>query len=146
MIYTGKKVTGARCPRCGMAAHAPDRFCLEGAGAGPTIDFALPGKVWDDYLNPDCSSMQAELEEDGLPKPERKRAGKGERYVYRGVPLEVAEYVAEYLASRAEMLLGQMVVDPYDPFEKAERAMFRAALDRAADIRAAIAAAREATS
>lgn len=97
-----------------------------------THTISIPGRVWEDFLDPMCSGMQAELQ---LPEPRRVRAGKGSRYVYDAVPKETALHLAGYLHDRGDTLLGQGISDPYDPFEKADRDMLRAAVKTAATIR-----------
>lgn len=98
------------------------------------VKVAVPGRVWEDYLDPHCSAMQAEL---GLPEPRRVSAGKGWRAVYGELPTEQALDLAGYLRDRGDTLLGQGVSDPYDPTEKAERDMHRAAIKAAETITAA---------
>lgn len=67
------------------------------------LTITLPRSVWDDYLDPACSGMQAEME---LPKPTWKKVGKGSQAIYEGVTLEQAEEVAEYLWDRGDTLIG----------------------------------------
>ncbi len=98
-----------------------------------TIDVRIPGRVWYDFLDPSATDMQAEL---ALPEPEHKRAGKGSSFIYRDVPQAVALDLAEYLYDRGDMLLGQGICDPYDPFEKAARDTLRAGIKAAESIRA----------
>jgi hypothetical protein len=97
----------------------------------------IPGRVWEDYLDPAASGMQADL---GLPNPEVLRRGKGWTARYRDIDPAVAGELADYLDDRGNLLLGQGVDDPYDPVEKADRAMHRAARDAAWKIRTAKAA------
>lgn len=97
-----------------------------------TIDVSIPGRVWDDFLNPDVSEMQRDL---GLSLPIRQKAGKGFRVIYHALPLDVAAELAEYLHDRGDMLLGQSIADSYDPWEKASRDTYRAAIKAAAAIR-----------
>lgn len=99
-----------------------------------TVKVAVPGRVWEDFLDPLCSGMQAEL---GLPQPKRVTAGKGWRAVYEAVPTEVARELADYLYERGDLLLGQSVDDPYDPMEKAMRDTYRAAVKASGKIREA---------
>jgi hypothetical protein len=99
----------------------------------PVVTVSMPGRVWDDFLNPDVSTMQAEL---GLPEPQRVKIGKGLQVVYYDVPRPVAMEVADYLWSRGDMLIGQSISDPYDPMEKAARDTLRAACKTAEKIRA----------
>lgn len=94
----------------------------------------IPGRVFDDYLDEKASGMAAAL---GLPEPGRRKAGKGWSYWYV-VSAAVAEELGRYLAGRAETLLGQGITDPYDPFEKRERDVHRAALRVAEQIREAV--------
>jgi hypothetical protein len=103
------------------------------------IDVGVPGRVWEDFLDPMTSGMQAEL---GLPEPEIKKAGKGRRFVYRDVPITVALDLAGYLAARGDTLLGQGIDDPYDPEEKAARDTLRAGVTTAAKIRSEVQRAR----
>lgn len=63
----------------------------------------MPGRVWEDYLDPKASQMQGEI---GLPNPRRVKRGKGWTAVYDDVTPEQAEEVAEYLRDRAWVLLG----------------------------------------
>lgn len=99
-----------------------------------TTTIKVPGRVWDDFLDPLISGMQAEL---GLPQPKRVNAGKGWRAVYENVPTEVARELADYLYDRGDTLLGQGVSDPDDPFEKAGRDTYRAAIVVSGKIREA---------
>lgn len=97
-----------------------------------TIDtIHVPGRVWEDFLDPSCSTMQDEL---GLGAPERQKIGAGWRAVYRDVPVAAAADLAEYLHDRAETLLGQSF-DSYDEWDRRARDMYRAAIRAAAEIR-----------
>lgn len=99
------------------------------------LTITLPGRVWEDYLDPMASGMQAEL---GLSEPERKPQGKGWRAVYIDVPTTVAHELAEYLSDRAELLLGQ----DDDGQRNVHRAALKAAetIDRVAKLTAEAAA------
>lgn len=93
------------------------------------ITVEIPGSVWLDFLDPACSGMEEEL---GLlplrAAPFVKRRGKGSTYFYRNVPHEIVLELSEYLYDRGDTLLGQGIVDPYDPMEKAMRDMLRRAV------------------
>lgn len=95
-----------------------------------TMEVQIPGRVDSDYLDPSASDMAAAL---GLGEPCVVRRGRGHSCVYTVTP-EQAEELARHLASRAHMLLGQSMCDPYDPFEKAERNTHRSALKTADNI------------
>jgi hypothetical protein len=69
-----------------------------------TIEIVVPGAVWDDYLDPLSSGMEAELD---LGARRRRRAGYGFQMIYEGASLESAYELAGYLADRAELLLNQ---------------------------------------
>lgn len=97
-----------------------------------TVTIKLSGRIWDDYLNPAASGMAAEI---GLPDPMHVKHGKGSRVIFEDVPADDAKEVADYLADRANLLLGQGISDPYDPFEKADRDTHRAAIKAATEIR-----------
>lgn len=96
------------------------------------MNITIPERVWNDYLSPDVSTMQAEL---GLPVPTYRKVGRGGRYLYVGVPEHKARELAEYLFDRADGMLMQGIVDPYDRFEKAQRDTDRAAMKVAETIR-----------
>lgn len=91
----------------------------------------IPGRVYDDYLDPMVSGMAAELE---LAKPLFVKRGKGTSALY-AMTAEQALEVAGYLHDRGVTLLGQGISDPYDPFEKADRDTHRAAIKTAERIR-----------
>jgi hypothetical protein len=87
----------------------------------------VPARVWDDYLDPDTTTMQREL---GLSStPVYRRRGRGGQYTYRDVSREVAGELAGYLEDRAGTLLCQSYEDP------AERRPHHRALRLARDIR-----------
>ena len=67
------------------------------------VTFTLPGKVWGDCLDPDCSTMQAEL---GLPEPTVTRRGRGYRYTYTDVPHEIADDLRLFLWDVVSMRAG----------------------------------------
>lgn len=62
----------------------------------------LPGRVWEDYLDPLASGMQADI---GLPAPTWRKVGKGTQAIYSDVTCAQALELVEYLRDRAEMLL-----------------------------------------
>lgn len=74
-----------------------------------TLDIRVPGSVWNDYLDPSATTMQAELE---LPKPVWKKSGSHQSAIYTGVPPAVARELADYLFDRADSLLGN--IDTWD--------------------------------
>lgn len=74
----------------------------------PKIDVAVPGAVYADYLDPNCSTMELEL---GLPPTTSRKRGRGWQFHYAGVPINRAEALADYLHDRAEVLLGQLDQD-----------------------------------
>jgi hypothetical protein len=96
---------------------------------------AIPERVWDDFLSPSVSSMESEL---GLTplraEPFTRKRGKGAQCVYHNVSAEIRADLGRYLYDRGDLLLGQGVRDPYDPFEKAERDMLRRAMKLGAEI------------
>lgn len=94
----------------------------------------IPGRVWDDFLNPLTSGMEKDL---GLPRPTHRRRGRGFVVRYENVTANTARELAEYLRDRGETLLNQGVCDPYDPMEKAERDTYRAAIRSAERLLAA---------
>jgi hypothetical protein len=99
------------------------------------ITLTIPERVWDDYLNPDVSSMESELGLRALrAEPFYRKRGKGGVRVYDDVLERIALELAEYLHDRSDTLLGQSIADPYDPFEKADRATQRRAMKLAAEI------------
>lgn len=89
-----------------------------------TVTITIPGSVFYDALDPLCSSMAEEME---LPKPERRKRGKGAQYLYAGITSEQAEEVAEYLHDRGTGLMYG--TDPE------LRPVYRAAIRTAAKIR-----------
>ena len=68
------------------------------------LTIKLPGSVWDDYLDPQTTNMEAEL---GLAPPRISKVGFGHRMTYEGVSPEIALELAEYLEDRAGVLIGQ---------------------------------------
>lgn len=68
------------------------------------LTIRVPGAVWYDALDPMATDMQADL---GLPEPRWVKRGYGSQAVYDDVPAAAARELAEYLGSRAFMLLGQ---------------------------------------
>jgi hypothetical protein len=74
------------------------------SGVDVLVSFSLPGIVWGDALDPDASTMQAEL---GLPEPERRKIGRGAQYRYELVPLEVARELRLHLLDLADCRGGQ---------------------------------------
>lgn len=86
----------------------------------------MPDAVWEEYLNPDSTAIQAEL---GLPEPRIRRVGRGFQDIYEGVDSEVANSLADYLESRALMLLNQ--------YDDGHRHTHRAAIKVARRIREA---------
>lgn len=105
--------------------------------APPTkLDVRIPGKVWDDFLDPRASGMQAEL---GLGEPRHVRRGRGTQAVYDNVPAESVLELAEYLRDRGNTLLAQGIDDPYDPEEKATRDVYRSAVKTAESLVEALA-------
>jgi hypothetical protein len=85
---------------------------------------AVSAAIWDDFLNPDVTTMEAEVLGTGSRRPQTDRYG---RTVYDGLTPEQVTELGEYLTDRAEMLLGQGVQDPDDSMEKRERSMMRRA-------------------
>lgn len=73
-----------------------------------TLEVRIPGRVWEDALDPMATGMQAELE---LPEPRRQKKGRGWTAVYDQVPAHVALELAEYLVDRAATL-GNQDVEP----------------------------------
>lgn len=69
-----------------------------------TIEVRIPGRVWEDALDPMTTAMQAEL---GLPQPSRQKKGRGWTAVYEQVPADVALELALYLDERADTLSQQ---------------------------------------
>lgn len=96
-----------------------------------TITIKIPGSVWDDFLDPGATTMEAELE---LPASTNRSVGKGYQVTYPDVPLDVAAEVADYLRSRGELLLSNS--DP--EFDGRERGVYRRAIKAADQIDAAI--------
>jgi hypothetical protein len=84
----------------------------------------VPGVVFDDYLDPNATGMEAEL---GLGPRRYRRVGAGRQVLY-DVPGSVALDLAGYLHDRAETLRGQDDVG----------STHRRALDLAAEIRATV--------
>lgn len=68
------------------------------------IKVAVPGRVWEDALDPMASAMQGEL---GLPEPRWVKRGYGSQAVYDDVPVSVAIELADYIGPRAFTLIGQ---------------------------------------
>lgn len=93
------------------------------------IEIRVPGRVWDDYLDPNCSTMQVELGLDAVPQRWRK-VGKGSQLIYSDVPLDIARELADYLNDRGRSLLGDE--------EPETRGVHRRAMLLAAAIRAQI--------
>lgn len=85
------------------------------------VEVRVPGSVWDDFLTPLATEMQAEL---GLPRPRFVKRGKGSTAIYADVPVDVARELAEYLISRGELLLSNS--DP--EYDGLERGMYRRAI------------------
>lgn len=69
-----------------------------------TLEVRVPGRVWEDALDPAATGMQAALE---LPQPRRQKKGRGWIAVYDQVPTGVAFKLAKYLSDRATTLAGQ---------------------------------------
>lgn len=96
----------------------------------------IPESVWDDFLSPDVSQMEAELGlRDRRADPFFRKRGKGGQRVYEDVPVEVALELARYLYGRGDTLLAQGIDCPDDPMEKAMRDMLRRAVKLAEQIR-----------
>ena len=112
--------------------HLQTTTTIEGDESMNIVTIKLPGRVWDDYLDSGVSGMAAEI---GLPDPMHVKHGKGTRTIYQDVPADKAGEVADYLADRANLLLGQGISDPYDVFEKRDRDTHRAAIKAADEIR-----------
>lgn len=72
------------------------------------LTIRLPGVVYDDYLDPMATGMQAEL---GLGEPTIRKAGYGYRVTYEGVSPEVALELARYLDDRAWVARGNGEMD-----------------------------------
>jgi hypothetical protein len=85
----------------------------------------VPGKVWDDYLDPMVTPIAQEI---GLPDYTQRRKGRGWQVVYAEVSPETARDLAGYLEDRAESLLWGS--------DDEDRTTHRRALDLAATIRA----------
>jgi hypothetical protein len=106
-----------------------------------TMTIRIPQSVYYDALDPDASGMAAEI---GLPDPEYVRIGKGASYLYKGVTIEQALDVAEYIGDRASMLLGQGYRGmSEDPEEVRVRGCYRAAIKAAEKIRKNVEIARK---
>lgn len=86
-----------------------------------TITIRMPGTVWEDFLDPLASSMQAELE---LPAMRRVKRGRGWTAVYEDVSEDVARETMRYLQERGDTLLGNS--DP--EFDSRERGVYRKAI------------------
>jgi hypothetical protein len=85
----------------------------------------IPGRVWEDFLDPSATGMQAAL---GLTDPLTVKRGRGWSAVYRWITADTAHDLADYLRSRGELLLANS--DP--EYEGRERDIYRAAI-RCAD-------------
>jgi hypothetical protein len=96
------------------------------------ITVVIPESVWDDFLSPDCSGMEAEL---GLTElradPFYRRRGTGGQRVYENVLRADALELAEYLYDRGDMLLGQ----DYSTDDASTRDAYRRAVKLAEQIR-----------
>lgn len=92
------------------------------------IDVQMPGRVWDDFLDPAATGMEAELE---LPERRVVKRGRGESVFYDGVPDPIAAELADYLSDRAGLLLNNS--DP--EFDARERGIYREAIRVAERIR-----------
>lgn len=98
-----------------------------------TMTIRIPQSVYYDALDPGISGMHEEI---GLPDPEYVRVGKGASYLYKGVTIEQALDVAEYIGDRGSMLLGQGYRGMSDdPEEMRARDCYRAAIKAAEKIR-----------
>lgn len=76
-----------------------------------TLVVRIPGSVWYDALDPAATDAQADH---GLEEPRTVTRGKGWQAVYDDVPVEAALELAEYLSSRASMLLSQGYLEKYE--------------------------------
>lgn len=81
-----------------------------------TIQVGIPGRVWDDYLDPNCTSMESEI---GLTDFHTVKRGKGCTVVYT-CAVDQAIELGQYLVDRGWTLLGQ------DEYGEVHRAAIRA--------------------
>ena len=85
----------------------------------------VPGKVWDDYLDPMATPIAEQI---GLPDYTQRRKGRGWQVIYPKVCPEAARNLAGYLEDRADAMLWGS--------DDEDRATHRRAVAIAAQIRA----------